>query len=145
MSRIHFQVLVLLVAFAFGTCGCGERADLGSVTGTIKLDGEPLENAMVEFVPQGTGSTSYGRTDSSGAYKMMFTRDTAGASPGDNLVKISTGDVAMQDGKEVAIPEVVPAKYNRQSELVRTVELGKNVFDFDLESEGKIIQLNLGD
>lgn len=125
-------------------CGCGgARDDLGSVSGTVTLDGAPLENAQIEFIPREGGSTAYGRTDADGEYEMMFTRDTRGASLGENEVRITTADVTMKDGNEVAIPERVPAKYNRNSELKQTVESGSNTFDFSLVSEGKISQPKL--
>ncbi len=135
LSRVLIVVSVLLA-------GCPGRSDLGQVTGKVTLDGKPLADARVEFSPTQQGSIATGRTDASGEYSLMFSRDVAGASLGENLVRISTYDVDYVEGKgEISIPERVPAKYNRSSDLKVTVEPGKNRHDFKLKSgEGKVIQ-----
>ena len=125
--------------------GCGGRSDLGQVTGKVTLDGEAVENAIIEFSPVAEGSLATGRTDANGEYSLMFSRDVAGASLGENVVRISTHDVDYVEGKgEISIPERIPAKYNRNSELKVTVEPGTNRHDFDLESDGgKVAQPRL--
>jgi hypothetical protein len=128
---------VLVIGFCSLLAGCGGRSDLGLVTGRVTLDGKPVADAAVEFTPTTEGSIATGRTDSSGEYSLMFSRDVAGASLGENVVRISTFDVDYVEGKgEVSIPERIPAKYNRNSELKVTVEPGKNRHDFDLDSQG---------
>jgi len=128
---------VLVIGFCSLLAGCGGRSDLGQVTGRVTLDGKPVADAAVEFTPTMEGSIATGRTDSSGEYSLMFSRDVAGASLGENVVRISTFDVDYVEGKgEVSIPERIPAKYNRNSELKVTVEPGRNRHDFDLVSEG---------
>jgi hypothetical protein len=119
--------------------GCGGVDDgYGRVTGVVKLDGEPLPKASVEFTPvNGVGMTSYGRTDSSGAYDMMATDDKMGAAVGVNKVRISTYDVI---DSSRSVPEKVPMKYNVMTELESDVKSGSNTFDFDLSSEGGRIQ-----
>lgn len=119
--------------------GCGGVDDgYGRVKGVVKLDGEPLSEASVEFTPvNGVGMTSYGRTDSSGAYDMMATDDKMGSAVGVNKVRISTYDVI---DSSRSIPEKVPMKYNVMTELESDVKSGSNTFDFDLSSEGGRIQ-----
>jgi hypothetical protein len=111
---------------------------MAAVTGRVTLDGQPLENAFVEFVPSGeTGSTSSGRTNAAGEYELMSTRDTSGAYLGPHRVRITTREVTVdQQQREVWLPEKVPARYNSQTELKRDVQSGENRFDFDLQSEG---------
>jgi hypothetical protein len=111
---------------------------MAAVNGRVTLDGQPLHNAFVEFVPAGsTGSTSSGRTNQAGEYDLMFSRDTAGAFLGPHRVRITTREVTVdQQQREVWLPEKVPARYNAQSELTREVQPGTNRFDFDLKSEG---------
>ncbi len=121
--------------------GCS--SDYVTVTGTVTLDGEPLENAFVEFTPQFEGgSMSYGRTDADGHYDMMFSLNQKGAMPGDNLVRITTADVG--DVGQANSPERVPARYNRNSELRVDVAQGRaNTFDFELTTEdGTVVQPN---
>ncbi|MEQ1828561.1 MAG: hypothetical protein ABL921_21545, partial [Pirellula sp.] len=117
--------------------GCGGEEGLGKVNGVVTLDGKPLPDATVEFNPEGgKGLTSYGRTDKSGAYYMMATRSDKGAAVGKNKVSITTYDLADNGGKISSIPEMVPTKYNKSTELEVDVRSGSNKFDFDLKTEG---------
>lgn len=136
---LMYLSLVGLLALA----GCGGNDDLGRVSGTVTLDGKPLEQAIVKFIPEGEGgSTSYGRTDASGNYSMEFSRSQVGASLGMNRVEINTGtQMADENEKIINVPEVVPARYNAQSELTFEVQPGKNTANFELESGGRIMQM----
>jgi hypothetical protein len=118
--------------------GCsGGRRDLADVRGTVKMDGQPLVDALVQFVPQGSpGVTSLGRTDSSGNYYMMATRSATGASLGENKVRITTYEILDEGGKQKVVKERVPTKYNSATELVVTVKSRGNKFDFDLSTSG---------
>ena len=135
VRSLHIIGMVSLLAVA----GCGGNSDLASVTGTVTLDGEPLEGAAVVFAPTSAGATAYGRTDAQGRYEMMFSDDEKGAWLGENIVRISTEDVG--SGDSPARPEVVPAIYNQRSTLRANVEKKANTFDFALESDaGRVIQ-----
>lgn len=127
--------------------GCGGGPTV-PVSGTVTLDGEPLEGATVIFTPQDDGRPSAARTDSEGRYELTFSRDARGALPGKHVVTISTysGEDTDSDPEYAipASPEKVPAKYNVNSELVETVEQGGNTIDFDLDSEGEIIVIEEG-
>jgi hypothetical protein len=112
---------------------------LASVTGKVTLDDKPLADAFVVFSPTSAGTTSYGRTDSSGEYVMMFSDREKGAWLGENIVRISTGDVG--SGGAGGKKEIIPSVYNVGSTLRRTVEKKSNRFDFELKSSaGKIKQ-----
>jgi hypothetical protein len=135
------------VAIAAVFAGCGEsRGDLAPVTGNVKLDGQPLPGALIQFVPlEGKGVVSTGRTDDSGNYEMMATRTAMGASRGENEVRITTFEIEDQGGKQKVIRERVPTKYNSASELKVTVKPGRNKLDFDLQTEGgKVEQKKVG-
>ena len=136
MSPAHGMATLLLLLVA----GCGGNDNLASVTGHITLDGKPVPNAFIKFIPKGaTGAPSFGKTDSSGNYRMMFSDTEAGAWLGENAVTISTGDVGLAPGMGSA--ESIPAVYNTKSTLVETVKQGSNKIDFKLSSsEGKVVQ-----
>jgi hypothetical protein len=122
--------------------GCGQsRGDLAEVTGSVKLDGQPLAEALVEFIPQGgKGVVSLGRTDNSGHYFLMASRTAEGATIGKNQVRITTFEILDQAGKQVVVREKVPTKYNSATELVVTVESGSNTLDFDLSTAGAKVE-----
>ncbi len=124
----------LLAAWLAIASGCSSNENLSEVRGVITLDGRPLPDAMVVFSPTGTGTTSYGRTDSDGNYRMLFRDNEYGAWLGENIVRITTFDLG---GKK----ELVPVVYNAKSTLTAQVASGENVHNFELKSDaGKIIQ-----
>jgi len=134
---LHLQFKTLLAAICtvclIGCGGTGE--DLGSVTGTITLNGKPLPGVVVEYSPTGgSGSMAMGLTDESGHYEMMFSMNQKGASLGNNKVTISTSDAGLPGADGETIKEIVPAEYNSNSTLEATVTAGANVIDFKLES-----------
>lgn len=129
----------LVVALAFAS-GCAVDQDHGHVTGKITLDGEPLVDAQVEFIPTGSGSTAYGRTDEDGNYEMEYSRDSVGASVGENQVRITTGGATVDENERmVKIKERIPARYNLKSELIFNVQPGSNTADYELTSDGVVL------
>jgi hypothetical protein len=136
LSRLPHRIGPALLAGLLVSCG---RSDLASVHGLVTLDGQPLPNAFVVFSPTQTGTTSYGKTDADGRYRMMFKDNEPGAWKGENLVRISTGDVG--SGGKAGPRERVPVVYNQKTTLKLEVGPGDNVFDFELKSTaGKIVQ-----
>jgi hypothetical protein len=133
------------LAVAFAVCalsattgGCSGRSELAAVTGTVTLDGQPLPSAFIVFAPTGSGTSSRGKTDAAGRYEMMFSDREKGAWIGENMVRISTGDVG--SGDQAGPKEIVPAVYNRDTTLKVVVQPGSNTFDFQLDSKaGRVI------
>ncbi|QDS86547.1 hypothetical protein EC9_07130 [Rosistilla ulvae] len=130
----------LLAMLTLATFGCGPSGlpPLGTVHGTVTIDGQPVEGASIEFTPE-NGRPSVGETDADGNYNMMFTYDADGALVGEHTVRITTarqGVISEGDGPSIeARPERLPAKYNEASELTVDVVAGDNTFDFDLEGK----------
>ena len=131
--RLNVSMIAIICVALLG--GCGGDPNIGNVSGKITLNGDPLEGAFVTFSPtrtEGVGSTTYGKTDSGGSYRMIVSETKNGAYIGENIVRVKTGDLKA-DGSGV-IEEVVPANYNTKSELRVDVKTGSNTFDFDLKS-----------
>lgn len=125
--------VTIVIAICALITGCGSKGDLATVTGRVTLKGKPLKGAIVEFQPLADeGSSSAGQTDEDGRYKLMYTFKKPGALPGEHLVTIRTAAAFYDDEGEEKVEEQIPDNYNSQSELRRSVETGKNVFDFDL-------------
>src|SRR5687768_3127557 len=71
-----FIALTLLTLLA----GCGPSGPaMVKVTGTVTLDGTPVEGANVMFVPASTGKPAQGKTDAAG----KFTLNTDPSKPDD--------------------------------------------------------------
>jgi hypothetical protein len=128
------SLFCLVAALLIG--GCGGRSDLGEVSGTVTLEGEPLANARIVFQPQSQGSASFGMTDEQGKYTLQYSDEDMGAAIGTHTVSISTFVVPDPDADEPAEAreERVPAKYNVDSELTAEVTAGSNTINFELEA-----------
>jgi len=124
----------------FAGCGPG-GPEIASVSGRVTMDGKPLANATVVFIPE-NGRPSGASTDADGKYVLNFSQGRRGAIPGKNMVRVMTirDPTPGEDGKSIpGSKETVPAKYNTATELTFDVAPGKrNVADFDLKSGGPI-------
>lgn len=69
-------------------CGRSDLPELGTVSGTVTLDGQPLADAIVNFTPVQAGRPSTGQTDSSGHYTLLYVADVEGAVVGKHSVTV---------------------------------------------------------
>lgn len=130
------------VAAMLGCAGKSSGPETARVYGVVTLDGQPLEDATVMFVPS-NGRPATGITDSTGKYELMYTNSRRGATLGEHAVRVSTcRDVEDAEGHTRTFPEKVPAKYNHRSDLKKTVTAGLNEINLELDSQGEIIQSN---
>jgi hypothetical protein len=131
MYRVILASLIsMLVA------GCGSDSDLAQVSGRVTLDGRPLEGVVVQFQPVARGgSPSAGITDAKGHYELMFSLSEYGAEPGEHRVTIRTADCYYDETDGAAAQDAIPARYNDDSQLRRTVGSADNVFDFPLSGK----------
>ena len=122
----------ILTIFLILQTGCSEQGC--QVTGIVTLDGQPLSDAGVEFIPtSNSGRIATGRTASDGKYQLTTSKSVSGVFPGQYKVKITTSiTTGTSDADLKTTPEKVPAKYNKKTELNRTVEDGSNQLDFEL-------------
>jgi len=110
-----------------------------SVTGTVRLDHEPITTGSIAWIPiDGTpGPGGGGGISSDGTYEIK-----RGLRPGKYRVEIRSSRTL--PGKKVVNPtipadlvdeevSVIAERYNSRSELIREVGRGSNVVNFDLE------------
>jgi len=134
-----------LLLIVVSTCGCGGDARRASIVGTVTLDGEPLPEGAIAFIPTaGNKGPSTGAVVSDGRFEVPQQR---GPFVGQNRVEIrasrETGrmipDPRHPRGPNVPLvpefAEYVPEHYNDASTLVREVKQGRNTLDFDLKAE----------
>lgn len=150
---------LLAVAFAavWVACyGCSRGAGMGSVSGLVTMDGKPLPNVVVTFVPVEGGRAATGKTDASGKYELVY-MDRKGAPIGKHKVSVTTppethtvtemrsdspeylkqattGRTA-EYAKAAAFKEPIPPRYNVQTTLVYEVKSGSNVINLELTSK----------
>jgi hypothetical protein len=133
-SILALAMLPMLTLF-----GCGGPNNRAAISGTVRLNGQPLANGSISFVPaEGNVGPSSGGIITDGKYAVSQAR---GVAVGKNRVgirsmvktgrKINIGRGSLEDEWQ----QVVPAKYNEQSELVHDVPPGSMRLDFDLKGE----------
>ena len=125
--------VLLLVALVSAGCSAKPKdlPDLGAVTGTVTLDGKPLEKVTVVFESD-SGRSAFGSTDASGRYELLYTGNHKGAVVGPNKVVINS-QLDAPPGPDWKDP--IPARYNAKTELKADVVASQNTFDFQLQSK----------
>ena len=130
--------LLSSVAMIVALAGCGDSGDSLerlSVSGVVKLDGQPLESGTISFTPSDGMNPTSGGTISKGRYSVEVP-------PGQMKISISSPKVVGKqkaydtpDSPEIDITEdAVPANYNANTTLEHTVTESINDLDFGLKS-----------
>ena len=125
--RIIGWIVALLFPLIAG-CSKGGHPPLSTVHGRVTLDGKPLVHANVVFHPASGVRESGSVTDENGEYQLKYIGDVMGGAIGANTVQVTkqlTPDPNSQ---------IVPARYNKNSTLVKEVIAGDNSIDLELTS-----------
>ncbi len=137
---------VMGIAVAVAGCGSAPEStfDRVAVSGTVTLDGQPLENAVIRFVPfpevsgpKASVAVTSGRFEIPAAAGPVAGRhrveiestDHGGIEPDDEaaLAELAAGK------RKLAKPVKIPAIYNTRSTLERTLAADSaNQFEFQL-------------
>ncbi|MEO1979517.1 MAG: carboxypeptidase-like regulatory domain-containing protein [Fuerstiella sp.] len=152
-----FLITSGLLSLLLAGCGGPPQADYSSlglvdVTGTVKLEGEAVNGAVVAFEDLETGGEAYGLTDDSGYFRLKFDSVEYGVTPGQKRISISTArkvlglnteseggesDEEESEESETAAPtEVIPEAYRVDSALKATVSSSTSEFNFNLAADG---------
>jgi hypothetical protein len=132
----------LLLAVLLAGCG-GVSYRTAPVSGRVTLDSKPLPGALVQFVPEGGTATaplpsSVGTTDEDGRYTLVLNGggNAPGAVVGKHKVMITLGAQGGANEAARTFHKQLPARYNRQTELVCDVPAaGRGDADFGLRSK----------
>ena len=121
--------------------GCADRSiETVPVTGRVTFEGQPVKEGKIRFFPvEGTVGPMVGAQIREGQYEV---RNRGGVPVGEHRVEIEAlrlrkaaeGEPEVPGAGNPAVEQFIPAKYNRQSELVVTAPSGSRgmTFDFDL-------------
>ena len=152
MLSMNFHCMPLLLVFTVllvATFGCGNKdpRNRQSVSGSVSLDGTPLDKGSVEFSSQGQGGTSSGALIKKGQYAIETSK---GLPPGKYIVRLFSTSNSSSPGQVPAGPpgppparssagqakQLIPPQYNvRSTQVVEVVGDGPNVFDFDVRTK----------
>ena len=158
----NMGMILCLFLLAF-LSGCGNRIPVTPVTGMITLNGDPVENAMITYIPNTSGTVATATTDKEGKYALktyIGDKTAHGAFPGGYKVTVvkrvqkdfpdidlknltpeeeealSNQVSATLKGRAPKYEYLVPQKYESQQTSGSTAEVlarGKFVLDFELE------------
>ena len=165
MQNFHFSKtskngFIIGLLSLFTLVGCGPKGPaVSSVSGTVLLDGEPLDGASVVFHPtSSSGLAGSGKTSADGTFGLSTFRATPGAGvvPGKYVVTISKEEWPQFEEPEDDDPDyerkmekverdmerarptyVTPQAYGDEetSGLTATVSTGENKIVFELSSD----------
>ena len=98
--RVLWAVEVAIALTPAILSGCGRDLPPATVEGTLRLNGEPLDNCLVTFLPEsgqeGQEPHSRGLTDREGAYRLRFDSQQEGAAAGWHRVTVR--DLSVSSG-----------------------------------------------
>ena len=126
----------LVCVTAISAAGCGGGSPKGTVTGMVKVDGVPLKEGTIRFVPADGLSQTADANIVNGQFK-------AEVPPGEKRVEISApkviGKHEMYDTPDSPVVddvvELLPPEFNVQSKLTMKVEHGPQEKSFDVTTK----------
>ena len=121
-----YAVLTLLSVFFVAGCGGADRPEMGYCTGTVTMDGKPVEGITVVMKPD-VGRAAMGVTNKEGSYEILYTLGEPGTKTGPNKV-------TFEWPMGFAAPFAIPKNYSQTIDKV-DVKPGSNQFDFKLVSD----------
>jgi hypothetical protein len=123
---------VLLLALM---AGC-EDGKIALVSGTVEVDGNPVESGSITFVPVDGQTPTAGGAIKDGRYTVRVPITTMKVSISVPRVVGMKKIYDTPNSPEMPITvEALPARYNEQTELKIEVKPGTNVYDFPLTSQ----------
>ncbi|WP_152098709.1 hypothetical protein [Lacipirellula parvula] len=137
------------VATVLAAVGCGAGSSHGTrepISGSVTVDGQPLERGYLVFEPKAGQATQSGGIISAGTFSVPAEK---GADPGAYSVAIFAEAKLPTTTAEAGTPEyeqamaadkggqvMIPEKYNVKTELTAEVKTGgENTFVFDLSTK----------
>ena len=136
MHRSLFPHAALVCAAILSGCS-DPYAGREAVSGSVTLEGQPLNDATILFDPVDGQDTASGAAVENGAYKV---ERAAGLKPGKYRVRITAGDgktptneeeAGGPGGTNIVSMDRIPPEYNEQTQQQVEVKAGgPNKFDF---------------
>jgi hypothetical protein len=129
-------IILMLGSVLTGVVGCSGPTPAGTVNGTVTLDGQPLKEGVVRFVPVDGKSPTASAIVTDGKF-------TASVPLGEMRVEFSAPRII---GRHVVydtpdspvvdeVAELIPSRFNTKSELKITVQKGDQGETFPLKSK----------
>ena len=118
--------------------GCEEPLEFGQVSGTVSLNGKPLDEVLVMFLPEPSADNTGGAhsecvSDSDGKYELVYSRDpqVKGALVGQHRVVIE--DIAAENARDEYRPIRIQDAYSSSARTPLKFEVATGEQTIDLE------------
>src|SRR5262249_1437763 len=90
MRLAHAPLIIVILMASLSFSGCSAANKPVEVEGIVFLDNEPVAEATVLFIPDGsTGQPAHGMTDENGKFQLTTFKENDGALPGTYKVTIT--------------------------------------------------------
>jgi hypothetical protein len=113
-SRSLSCCTVSYLGLVLALVGCG-GSRTSPVAGVVVLDGQPLAEAAIQFVPQGAGRDATGQTDTNGEFAMSTFEPRDGVLPGTYKVVITPPTGVVDTTKYATVEEAMAAASKPQA------------------------------
>jgi len=149
MTRKRGGAFCLIILAVLGAAGCGRGTKWVEVEGVVKLDGRPLGNVQVEFLPdpeEGTqGPRSTAVTDPDGNFTLVADNQKKGAVVGSHRVLIRDlqpyGDKFVGRKIEAEAQEGVPRPPSRVPAVYS--DSARTPLKEEIQSDRPTVEVNL--
>ena len=129
------RLLFFLLLPVFLAPGCSEPTE-GVVSGTVIVDGKPAKTGSIAFIPVDGQSSTAGAPITDGEYTAIV---PLGRAKVQIRVNKKVGEKRIYNTPDSPIQtilaEVLPPKFNDETELRLDVKPGKNQQDYDLKTK----------
>jgi hypothetical protein len=140
-QSMYLPRIMTLVVAASVLAGCSNEPPYGDVFGKVTLDGKPISEGAIRFVPIDGKTSSAGALIKDGEYRQKVRINKV-------RVEISSPNLAVRAQRsptskpgelvesdvEATPTDLIPARYNVNSDLELDLNPGDNPQDFDLKS-----------
>lgn len=136
-----FSYLLVSVLLAQGCSGDPNVRPAVEISGSVTLDGAPLQQASIQFTSSKSGESAYANLDENGNYTVSFPQADVGSA-----YEVTISPPVVEEENAMALAEKpqekstmkIPAKYTKRttSGLIAQVnEPGENKANFELKSK----------
>ena len=135
LTLFSSSLLWSAIIICLGGCG-GTGIPTASVTGTITLNGQPIQGVEVTFVPKTKIRPSVGITDAKGRFKAQFVERQSGVALGPCVAQLSI----FREGNYMHnyLPASLNVDAEKNPELNLEIPENGSVFDYDIKFKGTI-------
>jgi hypothetical protein len=127
----HNHPVIIVAALAILIAGCSHGPPMGDVQGTVTVNGKPLEEGTIRFLPVNGDTQATGGSIRNGTFRIQVPVVKQRVEIESNIIDPEkTPPNATAD--QIVMKALVPDRYNFQSELTLDVVPGVNEPTFKL-------------